>query len=65
MIFSLVLDRLEMRENIENKTNSYIFMISCEFAPNEQWDDAWISFKTILQPWMWNKGKEIIFAGST
>jgi len=34
-------------------------MISCDFAPNEAWDDAWIAFKLILQPWKWKKGKEL------
>ncbi len=33
-------------------------MISTDFAPNEQWDDAWISLKLLLQPWRWRKGKE-------
>lgn len=31
-------------------------MISCEFAPNEEWSDVWISLKTILKPWKWNIG---------
>lgn len=33
-------------------------MISTDFAPNEKWDDAWISFKLLFQPWRWQKGKE-------
>jgi len=33
-------------------------MISCDFAPNETLDDAWLSLKLILQPWRWYKGKE-------
>jgi len=34
-------------------------MISTDFAPNENWDDAWLSFKLLFQPWKWQKGKEI------
>lgn len=34
-------------------------MISCDFAPNEQWDDALISLKLIFQPWRWKKGREL------
>lgn len=32
-------------------------MISTDFAPNESWDDAWISFKLIFQPWKWKRGR--------
>ncbi len=34
-------------------------MISTDFAPNESWDDAFISIKLLLQPWFWRKGKEL------
>lgn len=34
-------------------------MISTDFAPNEQFDDAWLSLKLIFQPWRWQNGKEI------
>lgn len=34
-------------------------MISTDFAPNEELIDAVVSFKTLLQPWKWNKGKEM------
>ncbi|MFN4213080.1 MAG: hypothetical protein ACK4FL_03940, partial [Microgenomates group bacterium] len=34
-------------------------MISCDFAPNEGWDDAWISSQLLFQPWRWLYGKEI------
>lgn len=34
-------------------------MISTDFAPNESWDDAWLSFKLLFQPCKWKKGKEI------
>lgn len=34
-------------------------MLSVEFAPNEHWDDAWLSLATIFQPWRWEKGPEI------
>ncbi|OGK13072.1 hypothetical protein A3C98_03105 [Candidatus Roizmanbacteria bacterium RIFCSPHIGHO2_02_FULL_37_15] len=33
-------------------------MISTDFAPNESWDDAWISLKLIFQPWRWKNGEE-------
>ncbi|MCL4374294.1 DegT/DnrJ/EryC1/StrS family aminotransferase [Patescibacteria group bacterium] len=33
-------------------------MISTDFAPNESWDDAWLSFKLLFQPWRWRRGKE-------
>src|SRR3989344_4757155 len=33
-------------------------MISTDFAPNEAWDDAWISLKNLFQPWLWKKGEE-------
>ncbi len=33
-------------------------MITTDFAPNESWDDAWLSLKLIFQPWRWKKGKE-------
>ncbi len=35
-------------------------MISTDFAPNESWDDAWLSFKLLFQPWRWKSGKELI-----
>lgn len=31
-------------------------MISADFAPNEAWDDAWISIKLLFQPWEWKVG---------
>lgn len=34
-------------------------MISTDFAPNEELNDAVVSFKTLFQPWKWNKGKEM------
>jgi len=34
-------------------------MISTDLGPNENWDDAWLSFKLLFQPWQWQKGKEI------
>lgn len=34
-------------------------MISTDFAPNEQLDDAWLSLKLIFQPWRWINGPEI------
>ncbi len=34
-------------------------MISADFAPNESWDDAWVSLKLLLQLWRWKKGKEL------
>jgi len=37
-------------------------MISTDFAPNESWDDAWLSLKLIFQPWRWLDGNEIIQA---
>ncbi|MBI4009387.1 peptidoglycan bridge formation glycyltransferase FemA/FemB family protein, partial [Candidatus Roizmanbacteria bacterium] len=33
-------------------------MISTDFAPNESWDDAWLSFKLLFQPWRWKRGEE-------
>ncbi len=33
-------------------------MVSCNFSPNESWDDAWIGFKLLFQPWRWINGKE-------
>lgn len=35
------------------------FMISTDFAPNEQLDDALLSLKLLFQPWRWQNGKEI------
>ena len=32
-------------------------MISTDFAPNEDWDDALISFSLLFQPWKWKRGK--------
>lgn len=34
-------------------------MISTEFAPNESWDDALLSFSLLFQPWRWRKGTEL------
>ncbi len=34
-------------------------MISTDFAPNENWDDAWLSLKLLFQPWKWQKGPDI------
>ncbi|MBI3366372.1 DegT/DnrJ/EryC1/StrS aminotransferase family protein [Candidatus Roizmanbacteria bacterium] len=34
-------------------------MISADFAPNEELNDAWISFKLLFQPWKWRKGEEL------
>lgn len=34
-------------------------MISTDFAPNESWDDAWLSIKLLFQPWKWQRGVEI------
>lgn len=34
-------------------------MITTDFAPNENWDDALISFSLLFQPWKWKKGKHI------
>lgn len=33
-------------------------MINTNFAPNENFSDAWLSFKLLFQPWRWMKGKE-------
>ncbi|MBI4226084.1 DegT/DnrJ/EryC1/StrS aminotransferase family protein, partial [Candidatus Roizmanbacteria bacterium] len=33
-------------------------MISTDFAPNESWDDAWLSLKLLIQPWRWKYGQE-------
>ncbi len=33
-------------------------MININFAPNENFSDAWLSFKLLFQPWRWMKGKE-------
>ena len=33
-------------------------MISTDFAPNEEWNDAWASFKLLFQPWRWKRGVE-------
>ena len=37
-------------------------MISTDFAPNESWDDAWLSLKLLFQPWRWKNGNEIVQA---
>lgn len=34
-------------------------MISTDFAPNEEWDDALISISVLFQPWKWKYGKHI------
>ncbi len=34
-------------------------MISTDFAPNESWNDALVSLKLLLQPWLWRKGREL------
>lgn len=34
-------------------------MISADFAPNESWDDAWLSLKLLFQPWRWKNGPEL------
>jgi len=34
-------------------------MISTDFAPNEEWDDAWISLRLLFQPWRWIGKTEI------
>jgi dTDP-4-amino-4,6-dideoxygalactose transaminase len=34
-------------------------MININFAPNETFSDAWLSFTLLFQPWRWMKGKEI------
>ncbi len=34
-------------------------MISTDFAPNESWNDAWQSFKMMLQPWRWKQGSSL------
>lgn len=34
-------------------------MISADFAPNESWSDAWVTFKLLFQPWRWKKGEEL------
>jgi len=34
--------------------------IFTDFAPNEDWDDAWLSLKILTQPWRWND-KNAIF----
>ena len=34
-------------------------MINCNFAPNERWDDAWLSFRLLFTPWKWLHGKDI------
>ena len=34
-------------------------MISTDLAPNESWDDAWLSLKLLFQPWKWKKGSTI------
>lgn len=33
--------------------------IFTDFAPNETLDDAYLSFKILIQPWRWLKGKDI------
>jgi len=35
------------------------FMISTDFASNEQLDDALLSLKLLFQPWRWIQGKEL------
>ncbi len=35
-------------------------MISCDLAPNEQWDDALASIKILCQPWRWYGKNEIL-----
>lgn len=37
-------------------------MISCDLAPNEQWDDAIAALKILLQPWRWYGKNEILTA---
>lgn len=32
-------------------------MISTDFAPNEDWGDALISFSLLFQPWKWKRGE--------
>ena len=34
-------------------------MISVELAPNEEWDDALLSFSLLFQPWRWRNGPEL------
>lgn len=34
-------------------------MISTDFASNETWEDALLSFSLLFQPWRWKKGKEL------
>lgn len=34
-------------------------MISTDFAPNEQLDDAFLSLGLIFQPWLWKKGNAL------
>lgn len=34
-------------------------MISADFAPNEELDDALLSLKLLFQPWTWKGGKEL------
>ena len=33
--------------------------ISISLSPNTEADDIWLAFKVLLQPWKWQKGKEI------
>lgn len=35
-------------------------MISTDFAPNEDWQDAWQAFKTLFRPWRWQRGDAIL-----
>lgn len=37
-------------------------MITCDFAPNEQWDDVIAALKILLQPWRWYGKNEILTA---
>jgi len=34
--------------------------IFTDFAPNEEWDDAWLSLKILMQPWRWNNKNAIL-----
>ncbi|NTU46383.1 aminotransferase class I/II-fold pyridoxal phosphate-dependent enzyme [Candidatus Roizmanbacteria bacterium] len=38
-------------------------MLSTDFAPNEQWDDALFSLRLMFQPWKWYHGTAIKQAG--
>ncbi len=43
----------------ESRGRTLKLMISTDFAPNEELDDALLSLKLLWQPWRWKTGKEL------